>query len=222
MTTLLTLIALIIALIGLLKKHVPHLETGKSTAAIACLLVLTAFITIAREYQTGKRTIRQAWYGILHSPTKSKEQYPVLMLGPTALRYTGKADQPMFQIADEPIFLKMINGEAAISVILRDNTGKIMGGIRDNEWFLYQGPISDRNFNDNTLEAKDDKGGVVLQVRVQGERILLAGTFFSKAGVSVIFGPGLNKFQGREKRPLEPYFRYPNRDGQHAGELESH
>ena len=144
----LIVIGLLLALAGLFKKHFPMLESRRITVALALLILATSGIDMYREYDVGSKTAQRAWHGRLHSPIKSTERYPILMLGPSPIQYSGDPNRPLFQVADEAIFLRMVNGEAALSLGLRDHMGKVLGGIRDNEWFLYPGPISDRNFNE--------------------------------------------------------------------------
>jgi tetratricopeptide (TPR) repeat protein len=86
----------------------------------------------------------------------------------------------------------------------------------------------DRNYTNDLLEVIDGKGNVVIQVRIQEDRIKLNGIFYDSDGNGVAFAPnykdlkwsvfsGLNP--NKQKPDIEPIFKYPSE--LHLGEYSS-
>ena len=184
------------------------------TIVTIALLVASAATQIYIEHQAAKKDWREKWSGKLQSPIKSKEDKPVLKLGDARLVWTGEPNKPILQIAEEPLTISMKDRKAEVSLVIRDNNGIILAGIRDNEWFVAQPPVTlDRNFNENSLEVINAKGKVILQVQVVGEEVRLAGQFYTINGQ----GPsGIGPLLG--KPPSGKLFKYPSVE--HPGELE--
>ncbi len=178
--------------------------------AIVAIVLLSIIVGMQAylHYLDVQREWDSTWSGLLQSSNKSESKYPTLVLGDSQINYTGDPASPVFVLGDEPLFLRMVDGKAQVSVAIRDNTGAVLAMIRNNEWSLALPPtVFDRNFTEDTLEVIDSKGSVVFQVTVDGARVKLAGTFYTREGSGPItFAPLLNEIQGREGT----LFQYPS------------
>jgi hypothetical protein len=74
--------------------------------------------------------------------------------------------------------VEMIEGRIKVSTKVPNESGALVAEIIRNEWQVAKQPASwDRNYNDNALEVKDEKGRIVLQIIVYEDRILLQGVW---------------------------------------------
>lgn len=77
-----------------------------------------------------------------------------------------------------------------VSLNLRNKEGNIVASINRNEWMVAQNPRAfDRNYSKDMLEVIDEKGDVVLQVRVLDDVIQLNGVFYDRNGRGVAISP---------------------------------
>lgn len=204
---------LLIAILGLQLGHLKPRYDKVITLVTISLLVASAAAQISIEHQASKKEWREKWSGKLRSPIKSKENKPVLRLGGARMVWAGEPNKPILQIAEEPLTISIKDGKAEVSLVIRDNNGIMLAGIRDNEWFVAQPPATlDRNFNENSLEVVNAKGEAIFQVQVAGEEVRLAGHFYTINGQ----GPsGIGPWLG--KAPSGKLFKYPS--AEHPGEL---
>lgn len=210
----LVILTLILALLGLLKDHLPQKsKVPVIILLIGCLIISTGF-QLYQEYRDNKKEWQSKWSGQLRSPVKSSKNHPVLKLGQSGLVWTGEPNKPIISVAGEPLTITLKDGRADLSLVVRDKNGIVLAAIRNNEWFVAPPPITlDRNFNENSLEVIDSKGEVIFQVQVYGEEVRFAGNFYNINGEGpVSFGPWL-KETGNGK-----LFKYPS--SEHHGELD--
>jgi hypothetical protein len=63
--------------------------------------------------------------------------------------------------------LDVVNDKILVSTQLRDENDKLVAELEKNEWKVTMPPTTwDRNYTDNSLEVKDARGDVILQVSV--------------------------------------------------------
>lgn len=209
----LVILTFALAVLGVALGHAKPKHEKIITIVTIVLLVATASTQIWIEHQSSKKEWREKWSGKLRSSGRSREKYPVLRLGGARLVWSGEPNQPIIQVAEEPLTISLNDGRAEVSLVIRDNNGIILAGIRNNEWFVAQPPVTlDRNFNENSLEVINAKGEVIFQVQVFGEEVSLAGHFYTINGQ----GPsGIGPWLG--KAPSGKLFKYPS--AEHPGEL---
>jgi hypothetical protein len=124
-----------------------------------------------------------------------------------------------------------VDGEVKVSAQMLDREGDLIVELVRNEWKVAPPPRTwDRNYSDDAIEVRDDRGLVVLQVRALKDRVQLQGHWW------IDLGPpnGIRQLTIRETPggegadftlsspdlsppPIEPMFEYPS-DG-HPGEL---
>jgi hypothetical protein len=208
MQYLLIILTLISALFGVFKEVLPPIWRRLLVPILVVVLVLSSLSQIWlswREEQTAKHRKES---GILRSEHRSSAKYPVLQLCESGLKYTGDPTKPVFSFGGEGIFLRIEDGEAKLSMVVRDSNGIVMAVIRDNVWFVPKSPnVLDRNFDNNTLEVIGSHQEVILQVQILGEKARLAGMTHSREGGGAIgFGPLLSECDGLG----EMLFKYPS------------
>jgi hypothetical protein len=199
MSYVLVVVTLLIAAAGLFKDIIPKNYRRLFVLLYLFMLVIISVfqtLVICREH-TQARYSKDT--GILKSPTKSRDDHPILALCESRLVYSGPDGTPMFKLGDDPVVLKMKDGAALLSMVIRDKSGIVRVMIRDNVWFAPKSEgVLDRNFDDNTLEVLGPKNEIALQVQIHGAEVRLAGTMYTKEGVGPIsFGPLLTECNGR-------------------------
>jgi hypothetical protein len=211
----LMVVTVLLGLFGLLKEYFPRRSRPWLIRVTLTGLLLSGVIQGYVKHEEAQKTWQTKWSGRLRSPSKSSAKLPAIVLGQTKVIYQGDPTKPAFVLADEPLFVRVQDGEAQLSVVIRDKDGIVLAAIRDNDWFVAPSRALDRNFNQNSLEVINSKGDVVFQVRVQGEEVHIAGSFYPKEGgpAPAYIGPWLHQLEGKGGS----LFKYPS--GEHAGEL---
>jgi hypothetical protein len=134
--------------------------------------------------------------------------------------------------------VESISGQIKVSIIIRDANGNVVAEIIRNEWSVAGRPVSwDRNYNQDSLEVKDNRGKVVLQVTALPDIIILQANWFKKNGhkayaiqsngrggrpkegyAMFILDSPPEQFSSDDPRlEIEPMFQYPSET--HLGEL---
>lgn len=209
----LIILTLLIAILGVKFGQIKPKYDKIILLVTVVLLVASAASQIYIEHQSSKKEWREKWSGKLRSPIRSRENNPVLRLGDSRIAWAGEPNKPILRVAEEPLTISLKDGKAEVSLVIRDNNGIILAGIRNNEWFVAQPPVTlDRNFNENSLEVINAKGEVIFQIQIVGEEVRLAGHFYTINGQ----GPsGIGPWLG--KAPSGKLFKYPS--AEHPGEL---
>jgi hypothetical protein len=116
-----------------------------------------------------------------------------------------------------------------ISTPIRDRDGFEIAEINNNHWRVLNSPyVADKNYTRNSLEVKDKRGHVVLQVQLLRDRVKLAGEWRdefgrgvrvtpSKQGGAFMIAWGDTKGESKVKGMIPEIFRYPS--SEHWGEL---
>ena len=112
-------------------------------------------------------------------------------------------------------------GRLLVSVSLRDSMGSIVARISESEWQVNPNMAFDRNYTADAFEVVDQRGEVLLQLRLRHDRIQLQARFFDAHGHEAILGGGMIKgFSPPEERnsavSIRPMFKYPS--ALHLGE----
>ncbi len=127
--------------------------------------------------------------------------------------------------------VKVVDGKIKVSTEVGTTNGELIAQIIQNEWMVSRPNSFDRNYNDDSLEVKDSRGKIVLQVRVLSDRMQIQGEWWDdhsfgirivksddpvrKGALFIPLGPnGNNKYSNVE---IKPMFRYPS--DLHLGEL---
>lgn len=80
--------------------------------------------------------------------------------------------------------LEEVDGRLMVSTQIRDQSGDVVAELTRNEWKVSAPPKTwDRNYNSDSLEVKNAKGQVVLQVTIFPDRIRVLGEWWGKDGM---------------------------------------
>jgi hypothetical protein len=130
--------------------------------------------------------------------------------------------------SNDHFIVEMHNGDVLVSTKIRDDHGNVVGELNKNEWKVAPFPGTwDRNYTNDRLEIIDQRGNVVLQVRVLPGTVQIQGvwqvtisgvlTHFVLAeipgGATVATCPVIEQCRAK----IQPIFRYPSE--RHLGEL---
>jgi hypothetical protein len=135
--------------------------------------------------------------------------------------FAGPQGTPLIRFADDnQLIIETDNEGIKVSITIRDRFGKIVAELARNEWKINPNASWDRNYSANALEVKDDRGDIVLQVRLVGNRVQLQAKFYDSTGRGIAIGqtdepaPGgvmeFSKPGDALKLHIEPLFKYPS------------
>lgn len=125
--------------------------------------------------------------------------------------------------------LKIEKGDTELlfTTTIRDREGNVIVDIDKNAWSLpLPQYVLDKNYTQDTLEVKDRRGHVVLQVRLLPDRVQLQAEWNDeygrgmrmiqspKGGISFVKWDSLQEAerQDRDETQIKPWFRYPSHD----------
>jgi hypothetical protein len=135
--------------------------------------------------------------------------------GPLSRMFTN----PAFKVLDDLDFrINEIEGQIKVSMLVRDESGKLVARLVGNNWEVAPPPKTwDKNYSKDTLEIIGESGHVVLQVRCLPDRIQLNGTFYDELGNGLSITPGKNEYveikildSSSLPAKIDPIFKYPS------------
>jgi len=163
------------------------------------LLLFGVIVQIAIELHDIKEAATLRYVGKLERPSAtllstSQNIFPRLRLG-NSKAYIGsrkQSGQLLFKFfEDVALKIWVDNGQLKLSTKIRDKNGDIIAEIIANEWRMKQENNWDRNFNENSIEVKDSKGDVVLQVILHDDCIQFSAKMYSRKGDGLAIGSGI-------------------------------
>jgi len=142
------------------------------------------------------------------------------------LIYNNSLLPPMFDKIDSYIKLKNVNGDIFLTTDVHDKTGALIVNIIDNHWTVSdsQAVLWEKNFTNDSLEIKDKRGHIVLQVELLCNRVRIQGEWWDEYGNGVRYvqqhfnssrkgGVAMVKLD-KDNHPKEPHikpiFKYPS------------
>lgn len=183
MAQFLILATLLIAILGLFADRLPKGYKSTVLTITFMLLVISAGTQLVLDMRQSRNEAATAVSGTLRSSSTSSAPFPVLMLCDVPVQMKAPLGQPALTFIEDPVYLRMKDGEAKVSLVVRDHTGMIRAYIRDNVWFVPRSEgVFDRNYSSDALEVVGPRGEVFLQVKIEGEKVRLVMTGFSPTG----------------------------------------
>ncbi len=196
-----------IAVIDWIIKDAP----GWSKTLIIVLVAasVTVGVFALREEARKKRLTKYA--GVLKGPSlaivsTAQGTYPKLKVGNsnTFLTWQGPKGEALIRVFDDNgltiwaertllrRWWKFLTPteivQLKVSTKLRDTHGELVAEIIGNEWKLRKENLWDRNYDNNALEVRDDKGDVVLQIVLCEAYVQFAAKMYGQDGAG--FGIG--------------------------------
>ncbi len=125
--------------------------------------------------------------------------------------------------------IELIDGRLMVSTRVRNRKAQFVAENIRNEWKVAPAPRAwDRNYNENSLEVKDEDGRIVLQVRVLSGVVQVQGEWWIDEqnglrlgtddwGAVMSITPNGYDAEFESKSPIQPLFKYPIET--HLGEL---
>ena len=211
----LVLASLVIALLGLFMDRLDKKQKKPAlflAVALLCLLAASQLIVNNQEARAGANN---SVSGTLRSRAVSSSPKALLMLCDIRVAIRADASQPAMTFIEDPVFIRMQDGEAKISLLIRDEKGLVRATIRDNVWFVPRSEgVLDRNFNEDTLEVIGTRGEILLQVKVEADKVrLFMASYSPQGGGRSTWGNLLTQCSGGNG----PLFKYPS--SEFLGEL---
>lgn len=230
MKIVLIIITLVLAFIPFIwKEKLPKIMV----IGLVCLLVTGAVVQILLVLSESKDAARAKYTGILLAPKVNN--IPALQIGNGTILIPEDKNLPVLEFLDEMgnhgnLIIAYKGDQLLVSTIIRKPDGSVIAELLDNEWKVSPPPNTfDRNFANNALEVKDDKGDVILQVRFVDNIVQLQGVFYTAEGNGIEicehpspeYGAVFHWIGPMEARryKITPIFKYPS--DLHLGELVS-
>ncbi|MBS1804763.1 MAG: hypothetical protein JST28_15470 [Acidobacteria bacterium] len=193
---------------------------GAAIAFGICIAFLASGY-IRNELKAEESSVTQGVLVPLIDPKASPVARNTVMveLGPTStLERTNSTDsnQGLFKILDDMgINVRPGDNGPVLSTTVKDWNGNVVAEITDNHWRVIPRHCSDKNFDANSLEIKDDSGHVIFQARIFANKIQLKGEWHDQFGHGVRLGrTGIGQWDTYEKwrslEPIAPIFKYPS------------
>ena len=196
-------------------RSVSSKQRVMNTLALTCLFVLGFWSTAHAQWRQEKAT---ATSGDLVANDDGKDHssdFPAYQIGPggATFQWKGASDTPMIGFYDK-IQIRMVNARLFFSTTVRDDNGNLIAEIDSNHWKVYS-ISSDHNYTDDTLEVKDARGRVVLQVRLFPNVVQLQEEWGGRAmtgplGVTIPAGGLFQTGKHTDKEGIVPLFKYPS------------
>jgi len=219
------------------------------TIVFIVILLFTAALEIIENKRQSTKETTEKYAGVLKSRSfvlisSDPRTFPAIEIADTGLKFVfgGGVDENFISrvLEDNNFKIEIEDGQIKVSMVIRDKEGNVVTIINKNEWKMNPGKLFDRNFSENALEIIDQKGEIILQVRLLGNCVQLQGKFYSskdtyKSGLKLgkdVIGieigrfsekgnyPGGIHFLGRDTPSSllnKPIFKYPSE--LHIGEL---
>lgn len=166
--------------------------------------------------------------------SSKEKQYPQFEFGDSGsiLTFTETGNTRVLELFEaNSLVIEVEDGVLKVSCIIRNKNGDVVAKLEGNEWRVKKEKAFDRNFTKDALEVKDEKGDIVLQIRLKENRIQFQGKLYDSEGkgngvaIYKVIGPegpgGLIEFIRPDKPELQmkisPMFKYPS--DEHLGEL---
>jgi hypothetical protein len=174
--------------------------------------------------------------GLLKTILDANKNVTTIEIGTSGVRFTDGAKNGGYDLnsleeflRDSALKIENENGQIKVSIRVLDSNKSVIAEIIRNEWSVSTKPTSwDRNYNENSLEVKDNSGKIVLQVTALPDRIRLQVIFTMKNGnkfcliqsngisrsrdyALIKFSTPPEQFNGDDPElTIQPLFKYPS------------
>lgn len=153
-------------------------------------------------------------YGVLHPVSDGQDHSkdpPLLQVGTTGavIAWRGKPGDPMIHMPNDKIKIYRDGNEIKFSTTVRDQAGNLIVEIVDNHWRVSTSENNcwDKNYNKDSLEVKDGRGRVVLQVRILPKIVQLQVEYPQRGNILLLQDDKYSTEDG-----IKPRFKYPSRE----------
>jgi hypothetical protein len=204
---------------------------------VVCVFILTLVAGEVGQpllYEKWRREKSEAIEGDLFLKT-SKADKTLVGLGESSAAFDVHTPSGVDLLAifrDSGVAVDNDGGHLSLSTEVHDAQGKLVVKVIKNHWIVNpdKSICLDKNYTADSLEVKDGRGHVVLQVRLYPEELHLQGEWFDDTGRGFeIIGKSWNADAGMIKMPtpvsrqameelIPPVFEYPS--SQHWAEWE--
>jgi len=192
-----------------------HVDRGIKVTFIVLLTVLLVWVSYPPIHAAYYREKSGAMSGDLETVVNDGKDHtsdpPRLQIGTSGVIFRWDKDPPVeYANYSDPIKVERVNGQVLLTMKLRDqDTGNVIVSIDKNHWMVSKALSWDKNYNDDTLEVKDAKERVILQIRVLPNAVQVQAEF--QQGRGDVNGGGLIQ-QGYydRKKGFKSLFIYPS------------
>lgn len=203
------------------------LSTGKLTTigrsiriplnvVIVCILWFLSYPTVHEQYRVQHAALTS---GVLRARSDGKDHSgnPIVVeFGEhgTTIGFPSGKNAGGFGFPKDNFLLSRVGNQILLSTTVRDRQDNLIVEIRDNHWRVSKSETNcwDKNYTDDSLEVKDGRGRVVLQVRILPDRIQVQGEWPTTDNTVTQIG----KYS--KENGITPRFKYPS--SEYWGEID--
>lgn len=213
---------------------------GKAMVCVGATILIVTF-SFNTVFKMWKQEKAAALSGEISAPHRWFEKLPIpkrmLQVGDsgTSFIFGGLPNTDLFKfLYNAGLKIEVGKNGLEISTPIRGRSGNIVAEIKGNRWSVSPDPAacSDKNYNKNSLEVKDGRGQVVMQIVILRDRVQIQGEWHDEFGngAKLIKNPDPNNGGAllsfwrnaemeQQQAPLiiQPIFKYPS--SEHWGEL---
>lgn len=156
-------IGVIVTSLGLILGRIETKQISNGLIVFGILLVVVGgVLSIWDSYNQDKEKLALSDTGEISSNLKNVT-YPCIYWGITRTENGPGGTSPIVQIDNDKMYVQVENGKLKVSAIVRDESGKIMGEIKDNVFEAIPPYAPRSRHDDNGWEVLDPYGRVALQ-----------------------------------------------------------
>jgi hypothetical protein len=177
-------IGIVIAVIGsiiLIADRINSKRLSKKDIMIIALVILSLAFSVWDLQQQANEKSASSTSGMISSDSNSII-YPCIHLGNSTFVGGPQGTIPV-QINNDPIQIRIENGQLIVSAIVRDESGKVVAEIVNNTWQFFTPQALESNHDDNGVEVIDQYHRVALQIDMIGSCARIAGIFYADNGM---------------------------------------
>jgi hypothetical protein len=97
----------------------------------------------------------------------------------------GAAPSFMQPAYDSGFQIESSDDGLVVTTSVRDKNGNLIAEVANNHWRIYPSFSSDKNYTNDALEVLDNRGHVVLQLRILPDKVRVQGEWFDDTGRGV-------------------------------------
>jgi hypothetical protein len=204
------------------------------TRMVGAILIMSCFIAIFwnsacdmwMEEQSAKLEGDLIGAGSAAPRDATHQTYPITQVGGTQfISVPGGTPTVFAPFPDANVKVEWgTKGWPVFSTTIRDRNGNMVAKVTESHWKVYPtGSSADKNYKSNALEILDSAGHVVLQVKIEKDRVILQGEWWDTQGYGLRLlnaHPGQNggsiadRLTRQEQHLndlIEPMFVYPSK-----------
>ncbi len=200
-------------------RSLPVFVTVSLSVGMTALLSAAVYVPVIRVWRA---EMAAETSGELRPNRKGNNNDVMVQIGGDGTRFRADStDFTPFGILGDKFRVRRESGMLKVSTVVRNRNDNLIAEIVDNKWTVSSS-CWDKNYNQDTLEVKDSRGRIVLQLRVLPDVVQVEGEWNTRNGGARIYNviyqgtraSSISNFIPADQEPqfLQPIFLYPSKE----------